>query len=49
MVSINGVTFSPHGERDGFQRLNFARPRSQLTEALTRIADSLDLKKAIAL
>ena len=38
VATDNGVLFGPAGEGDGFQRLNFACPRSQLTEALTRIA-----------
>ena len=38
VATDNGVLFGPEGEGDGFQRLNFACPRSQLTEALTRIA-----------
>ena len=37
----NGVLFGPQGEGDGFLRLNFACPRSQLTLALTRMAHAL--------
>lgn len=41
VATDNGATFSPNGEGDGFQRLNFACPRSQLEEALNRIANAL--------
>ena len=37
----NGVLFGPQGEGDGFLRLNFACPRAQLQEALTRMAGAL--------
>ena len=37
----NGVLFGPQGEGDGFLRLNFACPRAQLRQALTRMADAL--------
>ena len=37
----NGVLFGPQGEGDGFLRLNFACPRAQLQEALTRMAEAL--------
>ena len=42
VATDNGVMFGLDGEGDGFQRLNFACPRAQLTEALNRIADALD-------
>lgn len=42
VATDNGVMFGPCGEGDGFQRLNFACPRSLLQQALTRIADALD-------
>ncbi len=42
VATDNGVMFGPRGEGDGFQRLNFACPRSQLEQALTRIADALE-------
>ena len=38
----DGAKFGPNGEGDGFQRLNFACPRQQLTQALERIAQALD-------
>ena len=45
VATDNGVMFGLNGEGSGFQRLNFACPRSQLTEALTRIADALNMRK----
>ena len=42
VATDNGVMFGLNGEGRGFQRLNFACPRSQLSEALNRIADALD-------
>lgn len=47
VATDNGVMFGLKGEGNGFQRLNFACPRSQLTEALTRIADALDAHKTL--
>ncbi len=41
----NGAMFGINGEGDGFQRLNFACPRSQLEEALNRIAEALERKE----
>ncbi|MEE3362123.1 MAG: MalY/PatB family protein [Anaerovoracaceae bacterium] len=38
----DGPTFSAAGDGDGFQRLNFACPRSLLDEALTRIAGAFE-------
>lgn len=45
VATDNGVMFGLNGEGNGFQRLNFACPRSQLVEALIRIADALDVRK----
>ena len=44
VATDNGVMFGLNGEGSGFQRLNFACPRSQLSEALNRIADTLDTR-----
>ena len=44
VATDNGVMFGLNGEGRGFQRLNFACPRSQLSEALNRIADALDTR-----
>ena len=44
VATDNGVMFGLNGEGSGFQRLNFACPRSQLSEALNRIADALDTR-----
>ena len=42
LATDDGPKFGPNGEGDGFQRLNFACPRQQLTKALERIAQVLD-------
>lgn len=42
VATDDGPKFGPNGEGDGFQRLNFACPRQQLTQALERIAQVLD-------
>ena len=42
VATDDGPKFGPNGEGDGFQRLNFACPRQQLTKALERIAQVLD-------
>ena len=42
VATDDGAKFGPNGEGDGFQRLNFACPRQQLTQALERIAQALD-------
>lgn len=42
VATDDGPKFGPNGEGDGFQRLNFACPRQQLTKALERIAQALD-------
>lgn len=42
VATDDGPKFGPNGEGDGFQRLNFACPRQQLTQALERIAQALD-------
>ena len=42
VATDDGAKFGPNGEGDGFQRLNFACPRQQLTKALERIAQVLD-------
>ena len=42
VATDDGAKFGPNGEGDGFQRLNFACPRQQLTQALERIAQVLD-------
>ena len=44
VATDNGVMLGLNGEGRGFQRLNFACPRSQLSEALNRIADALDTR-----
>ena len=44
VATDNGVMLGLNGEGMGFQRLNFACPRSQLSEALNRIADALDTR-----
>ena len=44
VATDNSVMFGLNGEGRGFQRLNFACPRSQLSEALNRIADALDTR-----
>ena len=41
VTTDDGPKFGPNGEGDGFQRLNFACPRQQLTQALERIAQAL--------
>ena len=42
VATDDGAKFGPNGEGDGFQRLNFACPRQQLTQALERIAQALN-------
>ncbi len=42
VATDDGAKFGPNGEGDGFQRLNFACTRQQLTQALERIAQALD-------
>lgn len=42
VATDDGAIFGLHGEGDGFQRLNFACPRAQLTEALERIAAAIE-------
>ena len=41
VATDHGAMFGPNGEGDGFQRLNFACPRQQLEEALSRIEGAI--------